>query len=251
MKISFSENFLLLSIYSVSVSILALERGLTIALILLSPIGVIVNNDFKAFLSLGPGGTPSTFAGYMKICILRLFTVKAPCSPSPSLYSTALNPQKGLLSYLPARPGPRPSVAGLAPQRQLNQWAPPHIDTLLRSAIKCAALNTTHLLETTASFGETGLALHARGTLLNPGRDREACHIHDTDKSLHLALHPDDAKIVLEGGWGERHPLARGGWMCRFVPMEFVMIYAPRDVDEVCSFNIHRSSARLTLGNSW
>lgn len=48
-----------------------------------------------------------------------------------------------------------------------------------------------------------------------------------------MTLHPADAKLVLENGWGERHPLARGGWCRRFVPREFVLIYAPRDEDEV------------------
>jgi len=48
-----------------------------------------------------------------------------------------------------------------------------------------------------------------------------------------MNLHPDDAKVVLEKGWGERHPLARGGWMGKYVPREFVMVYAPRDTTEL------------------
>lgn len=48
-----------------------------------------------------------------------------------------------------------------------------------------------------------------------------------------MTLHPADAKIVLESGWGERHPLARGGWCRRFVPREFVLIYAPRNEKEI------------------
>lgn len=48
-----------------------------------------------------------------------------------------------------------------------------------------------------------------------------------------MTLHPADAKIVLERGWGERHPLARGGWCRRFVPKEFVLVYAPRSGEEV------------------
>ena len=50
---------------------------------------------------------------------------------------------------------------------------------------------------------------------------------------MHMNLHPDDAKAVLEKGWGERHPLARGGWMKTYVPREFVMVYAPRDRNEL------------------
>jgi len=48
-----------------------------------------------------------------------------------------------------------------------------------------------------------------------------------------MTLHPEDIKTVLEARWGERHPLARGGWCSRFVPKEFVMIYAPRSKLEV------------------
>lgn len=38
---------------------------------------------------------------------------------------------------------------------------------------------------------------------------------------------------MIEAGWGERHPLARGGWCRRFVPREFVLVYAPRGEEEV------------------
>jgi len=52
-----------------------------------------------------------------------------------------------------------------------------------------------------------------------------------------MNLHPDDAKVVLERGWGERHPLSKGGWMKKYVPREFIMVYAPRneaELDIVC-----------------
>jgi hypothetical protein len=39
--------------------------------------------------------------------------------------------------------------------------------------------------------------------------------------------------VVLEAGWGERHPLARGGWFEKFVPEGFVMVYAPRGEEDV------------------
>jgi hypothetical protein len=48
-----------------------------------------------------------------------------------------------------------------------------------------------------------------------------------------MNLHPEDAKVVLERGWGQRHPLAQGGWMRRYVPKEFMMVYAPRDEKEL------------------
>jgi hypothetical protein len=46
-------------------------------------------------------------------------------------------------------------------------------------------------------------------------------------------MHPADAALVLSQAWGERHPLSRGGWLARFVPPGFVMVYAPRNEEEI------------------
>ncbi|KAF3360391.1 Adenosylhomocysteinase [Verticillium dahliae VDG1] len=60
------------------------------------------------------------------------------------------------------------------------------------------------------------------------------CHVHDSDHSLHMTLHPDDIAEVLRKGWGQRHPLARKGWFGAMpVPEEFLMVYAPRDDQEL------------------
>jgi hypothetical protein len=80
----------------------------------------------------------------------------------------------------------------------------------------------------TSCFEKKGLALFAQDPI-NATCRGEVCHVHHSDRSLHMNLHPDDAKVVLEKGWGERHPLARGGWMKAYVPREFVMVYAPRN----------------------
>ena len=61
----------------------------------------------------------------------------------------------------------------------------------------------------------------------------EICHAHPSDGSMHLTLHPADAAVVILRGWGERHPLSSGGWLARFVPQGFVMVYAPRNENEV------------------
>lgn len=39
--------------------------------------------------------------------------------------------------------------------------------------------------------------------------------------------------MAIECGWAERHPLAKGGWMERFVPSGFLLVYAPRADDEI------------------
>lgn len=51
---------------------------------------------------------------------------------------------------------------------------------------------------------------------------------------MHLTLHPSDAALVIDHGWGERHPLAgRQIFGKRFVPSGFVMVYAPQDENQI------------------
>jgi len=58
---------------------------------------------------------------------------------------------------------------------------------------------------------------------------------------MHMNLHPDDIKEVLEKGWGQRHPMAWKGWVRSPVPTTFTMIYAPRGMlfygTRFCSYN--------------
>ena len=59
---------------------------------------------------------------------------------------------------------------------------------------------------------------------------REFAHIHPMpDGSLHAALPPAVAQEAVEMGWAELHPVARMG----YIPQNVVMIYAPRDAEEI------------------
>ncbi len=60
--------------------------------------------------------------------------------------------------------------------------------------------------------------------------EREFAHIHPMpDGSLHAALPQEVAQEAVEKGWAEQHPAARMGRM----PQNVVMIYAPRDAQEI------------------
>lgn len=72
----------------------------------------------------------------------------------------------------------------------------------------------------------------------------EIAHPHRIDGGMHLIMHPDDVRVVLASQWGERHPLARADWWWLLwfvwlwgsrppVPVELVLIYAPRNEREV------------------
>jgi hypothetical protein len=68
---------------------------------------------------------------------------------------------------------------------------------------------------------------------------------------MHLTLHPADVKLIIDKGWGERHPLARESWWwrVRFVPPGFVIIYSPRTTEELrCVIEIIRAAAWWVSG---
>jgi hypothetical protein len=201
---------------------------LTTILVLILPIltAFYIYHDYKLFLSLGPGGTPQTPLGYLKVKTLGLVSLRDPLRPLP--IPPHFRPQKGYLESLPTRSGSRPSVAGIAPQRQQTQRSSEKMYDRLVSSMRAHAQEPANmLLERTSCFEKNSSGLFASSPITRTCGG-EICHAHPSDGSLHLTLHPADAKIMLESGWGERHPLAKGGWFRRFVPREFVLIYAPR-----------------------
>ncbi|KAF4962999.1 hypothetical protein FSARC_8944 [Fusarium sarcochroum] len=203
-------------------------------LIALVPIVLLVQNDYQNFLNLGPGGTPSTFSGYLRISWFRLWSLSDPfAAPASNL---ALLPTSGILRRqgLPYRAGPRPVVAGIAPQRQLDQHGSRVCYRALRRSMAKLANHSPKKFGTEKSCIEKhGLALFARHPV-QTNCQGEICHVHDSDHSMHMGLHPEDIKELLDKGWGQRHPLA---WRSRFlkspVSPDFVMVYAPRDDQEL------------------
>ncbi|EGZ77200.1 hypothetical protein NEUTE2DRAFT_78399 [Neurospora tetrasperma FGSC 2509] len=256
------------------------HRALLEATIISVPIMLLIHNDYLNFLKLGPGGTPPTPSGYARLTFYRLFTIRDPLQ-APERDPSQL-PSAGILAInnnttntndptghndndkaassggLPYRPGPRPSVAGLAPQRQLNQAGPLPIYNALRSSLESLAQrHPNQFVTATSCLEKHGFALFSRHPV-NVCGNGEICHIHThSDRSMHTNLHPDDIKEVLEKGWGERHPMAwstrgrrgggtsggkRGGkgeswwwwWPVRSpVPETFTMVYAPRDENDL------------------
>ncbi|KAL7266239.1 hypothetical protein RUND412_011223 [Rhizina undulata] len=202
------------------------------SLMLLTPLMYFTYKDYKGYLSLGPGGTPSNFYGYLKISFLRIFALRNPCQPGSvpvELQDTGFLPPSGL----PKRSSPRPVVAGIAPHRQLNQRPTKEVFNHLSKRLRKVADEYPKRLKIAKSCFEK----HCPGLFstkqINKTCNGEIAHAHPSDGSLHMTLHPADAKVIIEAGWGERHPLARGGWCSRFVPVGFLMIYAPRTEEEV------------------
>lgn len=208
---------------------------LTTCLALTLPIvtAFYIHKDYCAFLSLGPGGTPATPLGYLKIKLLSLICLRDPLRPIA--IPPHFRPQEGYFAEdaLPHRVGTKPVIRGIAPQRQQTQRSGEGIYGCLVEKIKALAIDPRNrLLERTSCFEK-----HSSGLFTSVPITRtcggEICHAHPSDGSMHMTLHPADANFMIARGWGERHPLARGGWCRKFVPREFVLVYAPRDKDEV------------------
>ena len=56
----------------------------------------------------------------------------------------------------------------------------------------------------------------------------EIGHMHGSDGSMHLNLAPRDVNLVLEKGWGQRHPLSG-----TVLYLGDFMVYSPRNEEEL------------------
>ncbi|KAI1649791.1 hypothetical protein F4815DRAFT_135426 [Daldinia loculata] len=194
---------------------------------------VFVHNDYQNYLKLGPGGTPATFAGYIRINWFKLWACRDPFTPLPA--DPDVQPAAGILREkpLPYRCGLRPKVVGIAPQRQVDQFGSRDCYLTLRRILESHSRNNPEELGIgTSCFEKHGLALFSRYPF-NKTCQGEICHVHNSDYSMHLNLHPDDVKEVIEKGWGQRHPLTSQCFLKMPVPKQFTMVYAPRSMDEL------------------
>jgi hypothetical protein len=220
---------------------------LTLATVL--PFFLAFHLRYLQYLSLGPGGTPATFLGFLKIQILGIFAVADPYHVDHALSQSRY--PVGYLQGLPERKGPPPEVRGIAPQRQVTQKAGQKLLQRLGAHIECMALENDTILAGTSCFEKHGVGLFSTVPAY-PTQHRcnsEICHLHAIDGSMHMPLHPVDAEAVFNAGWGQRHPLARGGYFERFVPVGFVMVYAPRDDGDIATvMRIVRAAAWFVSG---
>ena len=174
-------------------SILALAVALILGVHFFPPlvvallVGVVppllaVHNDYLNFLKLGPGGTPPTVAGYLRINWYKLWALRTPFEPLRVEGPDSLYPRSGnLLSRggpLPRRRGPRPRVVGIAPQRQVDQFGSRACYAALRQTLEDhAARHAAELGVGTSCFEKHGMGLFARRTpAANETCRGEICH---------------------------------------------------------------------------
>lgn len=206
-------------------------------------------NDYIQFLSYGPGGVPYNLLGwFISGVVLRPIGVNVtdtrPFAKDPDKRSWLGDDWPAKKRRGDARPqvGPHP-----VPQRQLDQHASKDIQQNFLLAFNALALQNASIVQLAPSKYEghtEAMWVHPDSTYhaypnASGSISREISHVHATgDYSAHVVLSPTDTKKVINAGWGQLHPLAgvrllkllRGGKM---LPREYVMLYAPRDEEEI------------------
>ena len=133
---------------------------------------------------------------------------------------------------LPKRRGSRPRTTSTNPHTQLEQN--PEREVVEELARRVFALPDVEERPSAISVpGARALWLREEVPDGPPEAfviEREFAHIHPMpDGSLHAALPQEVAQEAVKKGWAEQHPAARLG----HVPQNVVMIYAPRDSQEI------------------
>ncbi|EXJ89032.1 hypothetical protein A1O3_02096 [Capronia epimyces CBS 606.96] len=221
--------------------------------------------DYRLYMSLGPGGPPYNIWGWILTSFLvRPFTLAADDTTWTGDY-----PDFGChkeIEALPERAGERPVVLGIAPQRQFTQSPGPEMNKRVSSLFATAEQNNSKLLQQRLSAFErhhVALFVHQILLLSNPESLPETAirsggeigHLHG-ETSLHLYFSPADAKVIIDKGWAERHRCARTqpwwfGWRKYLwsIGDTFLLVYAPRDEAEYDILKtLIRASARFMTG---
>ena len=128
---------------------------------------------------------------------------------------------------LSIRKGTKPSHTSGVPHQQLDQNSPPVILEDMNSFL--FSMDYVEEKSSRSSFASARGANIKSSIKVNPEINREFTHIHmePGPGSQHLTLKNEDAAIVIDKGWGIKHPwsdrLSADGYM-------LMMIFSPRDV---------------------
>ena len=210
--------------------------------------------DYRAWRALGPGGLPPTWRGWLRTTRWRL-AKRDPLTLGPLAARRGDVGDIALLTDLPTRAGRRPRVAPHpVPHRQVSDRAPASIHAALNGLFEQTVRSDPGRLRFATSHFET----NTRAVTLHPALQRhrdaqaacgEVAHLHASDGSMHMILSASDAYAVTEKGWGERHGLAG---QALSLPLTYMMIYAPRDREEVAvvSSILHAAVAYQSLDPS-
>ena len=249
------------------------QYKLSVLTILLLPLFRYAYLDYQGWYALGASGFPHNVFGWLLQSLLRLRASRnlrdSSCYDLASK-SNELERTSFLGDQLPARAGSAPKTGEwVVPHRQLEQVANEEIKKAcpqdsyfewvahILQALKEAILHMVESESQSLEFGPSKLEGGAPALFISPNScgsnhtscslsPREVFHSHCTaDGSSHAVLSAADAKLVLDRGWGERHGF---GGKALGVPLGYIMIFAPRTMQEVeIVGNIRRAAVRYGL----
>jgi hypothetical protein len=142
------------------------------------------------------GGLPANVIGYLGMRLVRL-TAHTDLH-SPNLILQKVTPSKYLSpDSLPQRTSRPQMHKWPVPQRQSSAHPSEVEFTLLKTRMEAfITVQKGEGVEISKGVSYDSLDAYYLGK-------HELWHIHPVDKSFHVHLHPADAKVVVERGWGE------------------------------------------------
>ncbi len=195
--------------------------------------------SYRGFLALGPGGLPYNFLGWSIQALGQPFARhdirESQPFADPRIFDRyAPHGRTSYLDEVPVRRGERPDVPTyVAPQRQMTDHSDaPRIETMKLDLAERVAQHAELLtLAPSRLEGPKHQALWIAEAAEKPAylaksTRGEFAHVHP-DGSSHLVLSLADAEVATAKGWAERHMLSGV-----ILPLNYVLIYAPRDEEE-------------------
>lgn len=196
--------------------------------------------NFRKYKSVGPGGLPNYYVGWIVAMLLKPLARE---TVSTLEYEAEGKEEAAwLFDGLEKRKGDRPTKSWhFAPHRQVDQIPNEYVKAaMIREFHAIHEANPSLVVMRTSILEKFGDALQVHPSIKStsvakPAKvtKREIAHVHSwKDCSFHVVLSPADCKIVINQSWGERHPLS-GRSRFSPIPKEYLLIYAPRTIDEV------------------
>lgn len=234
----------------------------SLAALVIVPLAV---RDYFIYLSYGPGGPPYNVVGWLVANMLRPLS-REQLSISPYHNTTLyLQDQPGHLpqSFPQRRGRSRPTIGPHpVPQRQLNQLP----DAAIRQKLiaRFHALGKVAQEKKLVEIKQSLLERHHSALFVSSSSQwhpvaqqtrGEIAHVHaEKDGSVHVVLSPEDCKMVIQKGWGQRHAFSGVEMLQKMagfsLPVNYILVYAPRDEEEVeISMMIVKAAVRFMTGS--
>jgi hypothetical protein len=229
------------------------ERVRSLHVATLSALGIAIFvpfaiNDYRTYMSYGPGGLPYNVKGWLMANLARLVSAE---QFSTSVYSDpslplAKEPPFLQASFPPSRALSRPKIGSHpVPQRQLEQLPTETVRQKLIERFNLLGERTREkgLIEIKQSrFERQHNAFFVSPThpwnAIAQETGGEIAHVHaGLDGSIHVLLHPSDCKAVIEAGWAQRHGFSGVRVLKKIagfsLPVNYILVYAPRNEAEI------------------